>query len=100
MQAAVMNYKFKGQVKKLVKNAYAQHECPHGKFIRKYYADYKELTKAIQTAAHKQLTAQEFREWNNTITIQTFIKRMWKNTRQWKRQQWKRQQAAQQAATT
>ena len=54
--------------------------------------EYRELTNAIQAAAHEQLTAQELQEMNQPSTIQDLIKRMYTNTRAWKRRQWKRQQ--------
>ena len=76
-----MNAFFKLQLQKLVKDAYTQHECPHGEFKKKYAPEYLALTNTIQIAAHGQLSAHEFQTWNQPITVQALIKRMWRNTR-------------------
>ena len=76
----------------LIENAYAQHECTHDNFKKKHEPAYNELTNAIKASAHDQLTPQQFQEWNQPTTIQCLIKRMWKNTREWRRRQRKRQQ--------
>ena len=51
--------------------------------------DFKQCNENTSTMAHarEQLTAQEFQEWNRPNTNQSLIKRMWDNTREWKRQQ-------------
>jgi hypothetical protein len=87
-----MNSTFKLQAKQLVRDAYAQHECSHGNFKRKYHAEYEDLTNAIQAAAHEQLSAQEFQEINQPERIQALIKRMYESTRNWEREQWRREQ--------
>ena len=76
----------------LIENAYAQHECTHDNFKKKHEPAYNELTNAIKASAHDQLTPQQFQEWNQPTTIQCLIKRLWKNTREWRRRQRKRQQ--------
>ena len=69
-QPVAMNKYCEVQLQKLVKDAYTQHECPHGEFKKKYDVKYIALTNAIRTAAQEQLSAREFQTWNQPITIQ------------------------------
>ena len=89
-----MNYNFHVRVKQLVEDAYMQHECSHGNFKGKYAFEYEALTNAILAATHAELTAQELQDMNQPSTIQDMIKRMYTNTRNWKRLQQNCQQQA------
>jgi hypothetical protein len=86
-----MNDTFHVRAKQLVEDAYMQHECSHGNFKGKYASEYEALTNAILAAAREELTAQELQDMNQLSTIQDMIKRMYRNTRNWKRLQQKRQ---------
>jgi hypothetical protein len=84
-QVVIFNFQLdaKIEVKQVVEIAYAHHARSHGYFKNNNATEYLELTNMVLAAAYKQLTAQEFQEWNRSNAIQSFIKRMWNNTRAW-----------------
>jgi hypothetical protein len=95
-----MNQHFQIKLKELVTNTYTQHEYSHGKFKSNHEAAYLALTNAIQAAAHAQMTAPEFQEWNTPITIKALIERIWNNTRAKNQRQKRQRQQQEQPGTT